>query len=211
VTGSVRPPARGGRPKAADAERLGDAVLEAARTLFTTIGYERTSMDQVAADAGVSKRTVYSRFGTKAQLFSTIIGQLGHKRLDEIEAVAVPEGTPREVLHGLAQLLIDLSINPEIIALERLTADMSHDFPEIAEIRAHQSQRMIAIIMRYLEQIQNDEPAPVEQLKHDAMVFLSMTLLPKLHRAMMRRPATLEDEDAHVSRAVDIFLYGYGR
>lgn len=46
----------------------------------------------VTADAGASGCTVHSRFGTKAHPFSTMIGQLGDKRLDEIKAAAVPEG-----------------------------------------------------------------------------------------------------------------------
>jgi TetR/AcrR family transcriptional regulator, mexJK operon transcriptional repressor len=42
------------------AERKRDAIGRAALTLFASDGYERTSVDAIAAEAGVSKRTVYS-------------------------------------------------------------------------------------------------------------------------------------------------------
>jgi len=55
-----------GRPK--DMEKRA-AILEAAKRLFPQHGYEGTSMDAVAAEAGVSKLTVYSHFGDKDSLF----------------------------------------------------------------------------------------------------------------------------------------------
>src|SRR5690348_17437726 len=55
-----------GRPK--DLEKRA-AILEAAKRLFPQHGFEGTSMDAVAAEAGVSKLTVYSHFGGKEALF----------------------------------------------------------------------------------------------------------------------------------------------
>ncbi|HLJ67467.1 MAG TPA: helix-turn-helix domain-containing protein, partial [Chloroflexota bacterium] len=40
-------------------------IAQAARSLFTAHGYAATSIEAVAADAGVSPRTVYAIFGTK--------------------------------------------------------------------------------------------------------------------------------------------------
>ena len=50
-------------------ERKRDAIGRAALTLFASDGYERTSVDAIAAEAGVSKRTVYSHYGDKESLF----------------------------------------------------------------------------------------------------------------------------------------------
>ena len=49
------------------------AVLTAGRALFLGEGYERTSVDAVAARAGISKRTVYDYFGDKDGLFDAVI------------------------------------------------------------------------------------------------------------------------------------------
>ena len=63
-------PAAPGRPK--DPEKRA-AILDAAKRLFITQGYERVSMDQIASGAGVSKLTVYSHYGDKDSLFGEAV------------------------------------------------------------------------------------------------------------------------------------------
>ena len=59
-------------PREAAPARLTDrkraAILEAAVAEFRESGYEATSMDRIAASAGVSKRTVYNHFPTRDAL-----------------------------------------------------------------------------------------------------------------------------------------------
>jgi TetR/AcrR family transcriptional repressor of mexJK operon len=50
-------------------QRKHAAIAAAALALFARDGYERTSVDAIAAEAGVSKRTVYSHYGDKENLF----------------------------------------------------------------------------------------------------------------------------------------------
>jgi len=59
------------------------AILEAAQELFTGQGFEHTSMDAVAARAGVSKLTVYSHFGDKASLFREAVRARCHALVPE--------------------------------------------------------------------------------------------------------------------------------
>ncbi|MBV8085816.1 MAG: helix-turn-helix transcriptional regulator, partial [Chloroflexi bacterium] len=54
-------------------ERKRRAIVEAATTLFLRHGYAGTSMDQVAALAGVSKQTVYKQFADKERLFQAVV------------------------------------------------------------------------------------------------------------------------------------------
>ncbi|HUA28382.1 MAG TPA: TetR/AcrR family transcriptional regulator [Streptosporangiaceae bacterium] len=51
----------------------GRAIAAAALRLFLRDGYERTSVDAIAAEAGVSKRTIYSRYGDKENLFLSVL------------------------------------------------------------------------------------------------------------------------------------------
>src|SRR3954466_7102880 len=52
-----------------------DALLEAGRTVFVRDGYQRASLDRVAAEAGFTKGAVYGNFATKADLFLAIYEQ----------------------------------------------------------------------------------------------------------------------------------------
>lgn len=49
------------------------SILAAAKTLFVNNAFAGTSMDAIAAEAGVSKLTVYSHFGDKDNLFREVI------------------------------------------------------------------------------------------------------------------------------------------
>jgi TetR/AcrR family transcriptional repressor of mexJK operon len=55
------------------------AMLEAARELFVTQGYELASVDAIAAEAGVSKRTVYDHFGDKETVFAAVLEAVGDR------------------------------------------------------------------------------------------------------------------------------------
>ena len=51
------------------------AILATARALFLADGFERTSMDAIAAAAAVSKRTVYDYYGDKRALLLAVVEQ----------------------------------------------------------------------------------------------------------------------------------------
>jgi TetR/AcrR family transcriptional regulator of autoinduction and epiphytic fitness len=57
-------------------DRKRSAIIEAAIDEFRLAGYETTSMDRIAARAGVSKRTVYNHFPSKEVLFAQILRHL---------------------------------------------------------------------------------------------------------------------------------------
>jgi TetR/AcrR family transcriptional regulator of autoinduction and epiphytic fitness len=57
-------------------DRKRQAIIDAAITEFRSSGFEATSMDKIAATAGVSKRTVYNHFPSKDELFTQILHQL---------------------------------------------------------------------------------------------------------------------------------------
>ena len=59
ATGRRRNARRGGRPKAADVDKLNQDILAAAGDVFMQYGFDGTSMDAVAEKARISKRTLY--------------------------------------------------------------------------------------------------------------------------------------------------------
>src|SRR6202047_4114393 len=111
---------RGGRPSCADALRLRQRILEVATELFLAEGYGSTTIEAVAARAGVSKRTFYHRFDDKAALFAAVV----HRIIEQIRPPAnVPllEGvTLQEILQRLAGLILQAALAPQALALHRL-------------------------------------------------------------------------------------------
>ncbi|MCR3774138.1 efflux system transcriptional repressor MexL, partial [Pseudomonas aeruginosa] len=95
-TSSVGP----GRPKD-PAKR--EAILEAAKRLFLCNGYDGSSMEAIASEAGVSKLTVYSHFTDKETLFSEAVKA---KCAEQLPALyfQLAEGAPLEkVLLNIAR------------------------------------------------------------------------------------------------------------
>jgi len=89
-----------GRPK--DMEKRA-AILEAAKGLFVRNAFAGTSMDAVAAEAGVSKLTVYSHFGDKDNLFREVV----RARLQDL----LPENTYDLDLHAeIGQTLLNIAL-----------------------------------------------------------------------------------------------------
>ncbi|GAA1486615.1 TetR/AcrR family transcriptional regulator [Brachybacterium fresconis] len=67
-------------------EQKRSAILRAARELFVTEGFDRSSVDAIAARAGVSKRTVYDYFGDKRSLLRAVLEDLGRSLLAAIRS-----------------------------------------------------------------------------------------------------------------------------
>src|SRR5580698_7303344 len=94
---------RGGRPSRAQAARLRDKILDAAADVFFTEGYGAASIEAIAKRAHIAKRTLYSRFRDKADLFGAVVHHVvEHLRPANTEKLF--QGTGPEVLHHLAEV-----------------------------------------------------------------------------------------------------------
>lgn len=63
------------------------AILSAARELFLADGFDRTSVDAVAARAEVSKRTVYDYYGDKQTLLQAVVDAVGQSLITTIRRI----------------------------------------------------------------------------------------------------------------------------
>jgi len=63
-------------------------ILDSARQLFRQHGYKRTSMDDIARDAGVAKGTLYIYFPSKEQLFIAVSQQFHDGMMEKLRAAA---------------------------------------------------------------------------------------------------------------------------
>ncbi len=110
-------PVAPGRPK--DLGK-GLAILEAAKELFTTQGFDGVSMDQIAAEAGVSKLTVYSHYGDKENLFVEAVKSYCEQQLPESVFEVRPQIGLRERLLQVALAFHAMVASPQAIAGHRI-------------------------------------------------------------------------------------------
>lgn len=111
------PPNGPGRPK--DMAKR-QAILEAAQTLFLRQGYDGSSMDAIATEAGVSKLTVYSHFNDKESLYVAAIKAKCEHQLPRLIFDQNDDAPMETVLERIGTAFVELINSPESIALHRL-------------------------------------------------------------------------------------------
>src|SRR5579859_7685368 len=77
------------------------SILEAATELFLGQGFLGTSMDEVAARAAVSKRTVYNQFESKEALFVAIVEHMTNEASDRVQMAMQEPATVEDVAEQL--------------------------------------------------------------------------------------------------------------
>lgn len=114
-------------------DRKRAAILDAAADEFRQSGYEATSMDRIAASAGVSKRTVYNHFPSKDELFAEILQQLAARGVDGLDLAYRADRPLRAQLLELVQQKLALLRDPDFIDLARVAIAAAIHSPERAQ------------------------------------------------------------------------------
>ncbi|MEO3750389.1 TetR/AcrR family transcriptional regulator [Streptomyces sp. B6B3] len=83
-----------------------EQLLDIGRTLFAERGFEGTSVEEIAAKAGVSKPVVYEHFGGKEGLYAVVVDREMSRLLNMVTS-ALTAGHPRELLEQAAFALLD--------------------------------------------------------------------------------------------------------
>lgn len=84
-----------------------EQLLDIGRTLFAARGFEGTSVEEIAAKAGVSKPVVYEHFGGKEGLYAVVVDREMRRLLDSITGALTTASRPRELLELAALALLD--------------------------------------------------------------------------------------------------------
>ena len=200
-------PRKAGRPL--DAAKRQAIVTTAAHHFFHH-GYAATAIEQVAADAGVSKVTIYNQFGDKRALFAAAVECECEKMRGHFSLDAMPQGTIRERLTAIGEAIFAFLFRPEMIQFERRIAAETEADPVIgaAFLEAgpwRMKQGFAAWLMRAVEagELNIDDPMLA------AEQFVSMCKgMGDLERRFGATVCT-EQSHARIRGAVDVFLAAY--
>jgi TetR/AcrR family transcriptional repressor of mexJK operon len=99
-----------------------EAILETAARHFLVLGYSATAIEQIAADAGVSKVTIYNQFGDKRALFSASVECECHKIRGHFPVTNIAKGDLAERLRTIAEGFLAFVLRPEMLQFERRIA-----------------------------------------------------------------------------------------
>ena len=188
-----------------------EEVLDIASETFLAKGFDGTSINVMAREAGISKESIYRYFGSKEDLFLAVVErELEVYKQGMLETISHFQGkTLKEALFSVAEATLQVASNDRTLALRRLIFQMSangskvgsHYFNVGPDI-AYQN------LVRLFEHYKPEADLPVAKLSR---YFISMVL----HRTMLQRECgvqeslSLEEIRQRSLEAVEDFLRAF--
>ena len=174
------PGVKGSTYRQRQAMQTRERIADAARVLFARDGYSATSIDAIAAEAGVAVRTVYTTFGAKREILSAICEKwLEQARARELaaETMAVPD--PRDRVHAAAHWLTNLyAAGFDVVTI--LDGAMGEDEPTREMLRAKLRGRN-HVMDSFIESVRGELIVPLA----DAQAIYRAFAAPGVYREMV--------------------------
>ncbi|SFV34668.1 DNA-binding transcriptional regulator, AcrR family [Devosia crocina] len=211
--------------KTIDGKPLPQVIVRVAIATFVEHGYEKASMDEVAARASTTKRTVYSHFGSKDALFRSALAkavEMFHSELPRLEDVSDPEAELSAFALGFSQL----STWKGAVRLQRVIMSEAERFVDLgAMLHRNVIEKAEELIADYLRAVERHRAPKVQQRPDEAYVmlaslFLNMTTARQRFATLMQARQPLPDHPLaktppdldvpEIRHAVAVFLRGAG-
>ena len=211
IEDEVAPPPRRGRPR--DPERL-RRIMEAARSHFDGHGFERASLDAIAAEAGVSKMTIYSHFASKEGLFEAVIRDRTDRVVGGLAGVeALDPAQPRKALLAIGEQFLTLAREEATLGQFRSVYGAAGTQREACRAFYKQgADRLIGDLAAYLRRADAQGALNIRHPRQAADLFLSMFLGDGHIRGLMMLDMPDAQEDRALLReAVRVFMVAYAK
>jgi AcrR family transcriptional regulator len=186
-------------------------VMEGARTVFLSQGFDGASMNDIARVAGVSKGTLYVYFDSKEQLFEALIRE-GRKQQAERLVFPSDPGDARELLRGFGRRLIEMMTRPETIAHLRVVIAATGKFPRLGQAffeagPCHGVRNLDAQLVKLCE----TGALEIENTERAAQQFIDLCKSGVFNPVLFGAVETVDprDIDSAVDAAVDVFMRAY--
>ena len=199
--------ARRGRPKS---EEKRESISLAAAELFLREGFDRCSMDSIAAAAGVSKQTVYSHFASKDELFRSCI--TAKVRLYNLTVDADAHDSLEAGLAAFADGFLRLISDEDAVKMWRLVMHEAEAHPHVARLFFETGpQESLAALERFIGR--HGDRLETDDYLGAARSFLGLTADVWHNRILLGIIDTVEPEARreHVARVTTQFMCLFGK
>ncbi len=164
-----------------------DLILDAAERLFMRHGYRKSSMDDVAREAGMAKGTVYSYYAGKEALFLALMDRIGNTVLQASQKAAGAAEPFAERLFGVVNAFYGyfherFSASGHVQELGEVRGSLGHKQSE--QLRHDHLQILVAL----LEQTETDGDIQLRSRGLHAQ-DVALTLIAAAHGARLLLPA----------------------
>lgn len=189
------------------------AILKAAVELFPKHGFEKTTMDDIAQRAGVTKQTVYSHFNNKEQLFIQMIDNLCHRGVSHAPVAGGKKKSFEALLFDVGTNLLTLITSPDGMAVTRLVIAEASRYPKVAKLYYESgTQRIMQLLAEFLDQQNALGNTAIPNTESAAAYFFALLKGQYFLRMTLGVPPIPSNKEmqAHVKEVVAIFIRLYG-
>lgn len=199
----------GRRTRGRPAGMTGDELIVVARAVFLEHGYERASMDEIAARAGISKASLYRAHSSKAVLYAAVVqhwATAGRNAMRPALDRLRRHPDTRKGLIELAESMREGMLNPTVLAMRRLVIAEAPAHPEVATAYLQQSwDTNIGDLARTLASIAAEGRLRLDDPRAAANHFTWLVIGAPLNAHLLGSHAA----DPDCASAVDLFLAGH--
>lgn len=202
-----------GRPTREQQERRHEELLNIALDIFLERGFEQTTMEEIATQVGMSKRTVYARYPDKAELFKATVRRAIERYTVPREALeAVATDDLEETLAAIARLRIANLAKPVATKLQRILSAQSYRFPELFNDAFEEGTGpTINFLSDLFERYTRLGKIDVAEPRRAATAFLSLVVGGPARVIVSGNRLDRREMEVHIRFALGLFLRGVGR
>ncbi|QMV61008.1 TetR family transcriptional regulator [Pseudomonas berkeleyensis] len=134
----------------AEMEETRTLLLATARKVFTERGYADTSMDDLTAQAGLTRGALYHHFGDKKGLLAAVVQQIDAEMDARLQAISDNADDPWQGFRGRCQAYLEMALEPDIqrIVLRDARAVLGDASPQAQRQCVESMQQLIDELMR---------------------------------------------------------------
>jgi TetR/AcrR family transcriptional repressor of mexJK operon len=188
------------------------AIIDAAVAAFFDRGYAAASIEQIAANAGVSKVTVYSHFGDKRGLFAAAVETECERMREHFSIEGIEKGSVRDRLLAIGEAMVAFLSRPEMVQFDRRIAAETAQEPEIGKaFLAAGPYRMKQAFAAFLRAMGQSGHLRIDDPDLAAEQFVSMCKgMGDLERRFGNPPDARMDRE-RIRGAVEVFCRAYAQ
>ncbi|MEQ8710173.1 MAG: TetR/AcrR family transcriptional regulator [Rhodospirillales bacterium] len=186
-------------------------IVAAAHDIFLKKGFSAAGMDEIAEAAGVSKRTVYSHFGSKEDMFVALLERKCAATRENFVSSADETAPVDETLEAFGRDFLAMIFQDESLKMFRILAAEADNFPDIGR-RFFESgpEQSTAAVARYLDGQKALGVINVGNAFEAAGTLMSAMMNKRLIACLLKAAPipTAEEQNEIVCRTVAMFLDG---
>lgn len=200
--------AKRGRPAGGEIEERKARIVRCAKAAFIAHGYFDVSLAAIAAEAKVTKRTIYQHIGDKEALFRAVLFEGLQDAMRSRIDLKLDRRSVHDTLMSLARQLIAHALADDVVALDRAMMLARDRFPKfVSDVIESGMQLSNAALAETFDRMIEAGMLPPNDTSRTADLFYDVVVGNRGNRMVQGHPEQMPDQE-ELGERVSLFLHG---